>query len=80
MKKIKIDEVKTIVANDRIFYYDEKKALLFYVAKEDIVVDDYLVIEKGEILDSIGLSKENWEENPSYWAEKYNDQLDKRLE
>lgn len=80
MRKIEINNVETVQCKERLFYYDKEKELLFYIAGKDTIVNNYKVVEKGEVFDSIGLSEENWNKNPNYWVEKYNDQLDKQLE
>ena len=58
---------KKIKIGKRNFIYDPKNCVLNYVDS------------KGEIVSSIGLSKSNWKEDPKYWAEKYNDELNEEL-
>lgn len=53
---------------NRFYRYNEKQALLEFVWPEENVV-----------VDSVGLSKLNWEENKMYWIEKYHNELDEEL-
>lgn len=78
-KKINVDEVKVIKVDGKAFYYDAENALLHYIVAEDLCLDGEVETEKGEIISSIGLSRENWEESPEYWAEYYSHQLDEEL-
>lgn len=51
----------------RIFRYDYSKALLCWI-------DD-----DGKNIDAIGLSRDNWAENPEYWCEVYSARIDEEL-
>jgi adenylate cyclase class IV len=62
------------------FRYNYERCLLEYVSLEDVDIDDRNEIvvtkrETPEVIDSIGLSKENWKDNPEYWIEEYSDQI-----
>jgi len=54
-----------VTINGRIFKWEE--GLLSYIEKS------------GKIITSIGLSEENWKEDPVYWSQKYNDELDEEV-
>lgn len=53
---------------NRFYRYSEKQALLEFVWPEENMV-----------VDSVGLSKLNWEEDKMYWIEKYHNELDEEL-
>ena len=54
---------KKITYKGRIYKYDSEKALLQWVNGKAIV-------------DSVGLSRENWADNPQYWVEVWHEELD----
>lgn len=54
---------KTYEVNGKQFRYDYDKALLCWVDEEFGIVDE------------IGLSRENWEDNPQYWCEVYAERI-----
>jgi len=58
------------------FRYNYERAVLEYVSKVDIEFDedDNLIeveLPDWKVIDSTGLNRENWEENPEYWIEQY---------
>lgn len=63
------------------FRYNYEKALLEYVSLWDFAYDEKekqyvdVVLSDWQVVDSTGLSKENWEENPEYWVEQYDSEL-----
>lgn len=67
------------------FRYNYTEACLEYVIKYDLVFDDEagtiteVELSDWDVLDSIGLSRENWEESPEYWMGRYRDELDEQL-
>lgn len=61
------NEPRRYDVDGRQFCYDSNKALLCWVDSE------------GEVLDAMGLSLSNWEENPQYWCEVYAARIDEEL-
>lgn len=51
----------------RRFRYNYKHHTLEWIDKNNTVIDE------------IGLSKANWEESPSHWAEQYSEWIDEEL-
>jgi hypothetical protein len=68
---------KIIKYGKRHFWYEEKRAVLHFVFKDDEEVEQ---MGKDSApwreLDSVGLSRENWKENKKYWLEQYSNDID----
>lgn len=67
------------MVGDKSFRYNYNTSELEWVDKSDIQYTDdgVKVVEtkEWEVVDSIGLSRENFEENPMYWCNDYSDQI-----
>lgn len=55
---------KTYKVDGKIFRYDNGNALLCWID------------EDGKNISCIGLSRDNWAENPEYWCEMYSYEID----
>ena len=58
---------KIYKVNHRSFRYDYDYAMLCWID------------ENGETVDEIGLSRDNWDENPEYWCETYYYRIEEEL-
>ena len=56
----------------RVYRHDKRR--FRYNFEESVL--EYLD-DNNEAIDVIGLSRENWKDNPKYWVEKYSDELDR---
>lgn len=58
---------KIYKVNHRRFRYNYDNALLCWID------------ENGEVIDEIGLSRDNWKEDPRGWCEEYSARIDEEL-
>ena len=63
---MKKDYSKVYKAGAGHYRYNYKKSVLEYIYKNDY--------KEWEAIDCQGLDNENWEENPQYWCDLYNDE------
>jgi hypothetical protein len=67
------------------FRYNYDDAVLEYVTLWDYAKDKItgecvdILLDDWDVATSIGLSKENWEDNPQYWIEAYKDEIDEEV-
>jgi hypothetical protein len=62
------------------FRYNYTDSVLEYVSRWDFRKIDGkyqdVMLEDWEVVSNIGLSRESWKENPQYWIDTYQDELD----
>ena len=77
----------------RLFRYNYNESVLEYVVKETAKKrkenEDWLkegfteplwnFVNGYDVMDSIGLNRENWEASPRSWCEQYNDELEEEF-
>ena len=64
------------------FRYNYADSVLEYVSKYDYRTNDAgenAELPDWEVIDSIGLSRGNWNDNPEYLIEEYQDELDQEV-
>lgn len=69
----------------REYRYNYTEALLEYIATTAMEFDEddnpvtEITLDTPEVIDSYGLSRENWEESPEYWVDVMDDQLEEEV-
>lgn len=58
---------KTYDINGKTFRYNYDEALLCWIDEE------------GEVVNAIGLSREDWEDDAEYWCEVYAERIEEEL-
>lgn len=65
------------------YRYNYAEGVLEYVSKFDFDTEgsDLIVRElpQWQVVSSIGLSRENWQDNPEYWVDLYQNELDEEV-
>jgi len=62
------------------FRYNYERSLLEWITRVDWDFDenDELVetkLKEAKVVDAIGLSKDNWKEDPQYWVDRYQEEI-----
>lgn len=72
----KITPKKVLQYNGKYFCYDNGTLYMIYKNEDEIKAVGGVRKAPWRVMDSIGLSKEDWEEGPEYWMQQYADQFD----
>jgi hypothetical protein len=62
------------------YRYNYEKCVLEYISRWDCYIDEEtdelvdVIKDDYEVVDSVGLSKDNWKESPSYWVDVYREE------
>lgn len=72
----KINPKKVLQYNGKYFCFDNGTLYMIYKNEDEIKFLGSESKTPWRVMDSIGLSKENWEDNPEYWMSKYAGEVD----
>lgn len=80
MKRKKYSEIYKDEDSGRSFRYNYENQVLEYLQLYDYDDNDnkFKLVEPI-VIDSIGLSVSNWKENPQYWIEQYDMQIEEEV-